>query len=250
MYTDFAGVYDRLMADVDYQGWAAFYQEMLTLMGVPEGGLVTECACGTGGLSQYLAAHYQLTGLDQSGAMLSIAAKKLREQGFQVPLIMQDMRRVKLHKPQDAILATCDGVNYLTGDRGLSQFLRSANQALKAGGALAFDLSSIHKLRHTLGDHTLTKAEGDIRYIWRNSWQEGKRRLAMHLSIFVRQPDGLWQLIEEEQTQRGYETDELIAALKDAQFHDIRVYGNRRLSPPHEDEARIHILCKKQRDLI
>ena len=45
MYTSFAEVYDRLMADVDYPTWAAFYAELLRARGV-ESGKICECACG------------------------------------------------------------------------------------------------------------------------------------------------------------------------------------------------------------
>ena len=248
MYGDFAAVYDRLMADVDYAGWAAFYWQLLEAAGILEGSLVCECACGTGGLSVHLAPRCRLTGVDLSEAMLSIAARKLREKGQQVPLIRQDMRRLRLHKPQDAILATCDGVNYLTGRRR-AQFFRAANGALRMGGALAFDLSTLHKLRHTLGSNVLSRRR-DIRYIWRNSWRERDRRLSLALSVFVRQPEGLWRLIEEEQAQRGYDVPELCEALRSAGFGDIRVYGDRRLAQPADDEARVHLLCVKQRNLI
>ena len=47
MYTAFASVYDRLMADVDYLAWARFYHELMERYGVPRG-KVCECACGTG----------------------------------------------------------------------------------------------------------------------------------------------------------------------------------------------------------
>ena len=33
MYTAFASVYDRLMADVDYQGWARFYHSLMERYG-------------------------------------------------------------------------------------------------------------------------------------------------------------------------------------------------------------------------
>ena len=36
MYTAFASVYDRLMADVDYLAWARFYHELMERYGVPD----------------------------------------------------------------------------------------------------------------------------------------------------------------------------------------------------------------------
>ena len=47
MYADFAQVYDRLMQDVDYTGWAVYYMSLLQKAGIEPGALITECACGT-----------------------------------------------------------------------------------------------------------------------------------------------------------------------------------------------------------
>ena len=219
MYGDFARVYDRLMRDVDYAGWAAYYASLLDMAGVPADGLVAECACGTG--------------------------SKLRAAGRQVPLIRQDMQRLRLHRPQDAVLCTCDGVNYLTGEKALGHFLAAAHAALKPGGALAFDVSSLHKLRTTLGDNTLTNTEGDVHYIWHNAWDERERLLRMRLYLYARQAGNAWALIEEEQVQRGYDEAALTRALQAAGFDDIRIFGDRHLNAPGPQEPRLHVLARK-----
>ena len=63
MYTDFASVYDRLMADVPYREWADYYAGLLKAGGVLNGPIV-ECACGTGSLTVELARRYpRITGV-------------------------------------------------------------------------------------------------------------------------------------------------------------------------------------------
>lgn len=245
MYADFALVYDSLMADVDYAAWADHYERLLARAGVPEGALVTECACGTGSLSQHLARRYRLTGLDISEEMLSVAALKLRSQGLQVPLVRQDMRRMRLMKPQDALLCTCDGVNYLLTPAALRQFLSAAHQALKPGGALCFDVSSHHKLSQRLRNNTFVKTDGGIRYIWQNSYDEGSRLLQLQLQIFLREEDGRFRLILEEQQQRAWTLQELQEALAAAGFQDIAAFGGRGLGAPQAEDQRIHLLCIK-----
>lgn len=249
MYSDFALVYDRLMADVDYAGWADFYCKLLDRAGVAPGAKIAECACGTGGLTLPLSQHYQITGVDSSQEMLSIAADKLRSAGRQVSLVRQDMRRLRLHSPQDAVLCTCDGLNYLSSPQGARRFFEAANRALKPGGALVFDISSLYKLRHVLGNRTLFKADGDIRYIWQNHWQERHRLLDLRLQIFVSEPDGRYRLIEEAQRQRGYELDALRDALSAVGFGGIRFFGDRHFDTIREDEQRIHALCIKEEEI-
>ena len=176
MYTGFAEVYDRLMSDVDYPAWAAFYTELLRSRGI-SGGTLCECACGTGGLTLPLQrAGWQVTGADLSQEMLEQAQRKAREEGLPVRFVCQDMRRLQLHHPVDAVLATCDGVNYLLKEKDLTAFLRSAWTALRPGGCLAFDVSTPRKLSKVLGDSLLAEDTPEITYLWQNHLRPGAGR--------------------------------------------------------------------------
>ncbi len=245
MYTDFAQVYDQLMAQVDYAAWAGHYAALLTLAEVPQGAPVTECGCGTGGLTQHLARRYQVTGVDISQEMLSLAAQKLRAQGLTVPLVKQDMRRLRPMKPQQAVLATCDAVNYLLTEKDLARFLAAARQGLAPGGALAFDVSTPHKLATTLGDNTLGRQEGQVHYIWQNAWDPGEGLSHMLLHLYAREEDGRYRLIREEQTQRAWSREALHSALLDAGFEAPRFYGGKALVVPAPLDARMHVLARK-----
>ncbi|MFR7852514.1 MAG: methyltransferase domain-containing protein [Christensenellales bacterium] len=73
MYGDFAGMYDPLMKDVDYDSWAEY---LLRFLGA-EKLRVTDCACGTGEITLRLArAGHIMTGVDISGDMLRIASER------------------------------------------------------------------------------------------------------------------------------------------------------------------------------
>lgn len=245
MYTAFATVYDRLMSDVPYQAWADFYHEMLSGMGIADGSRVVECACGTGGLTVPLARWYQMTGVDCSQDMLSRAALKARGAGRDIRFVHQDMRALQVHRPVDAVLCTCDGLNYLTEPGGAARFLAAARRALRPGGALAFDVSAAHKLRHTLGTGVRTLVEPDVCYIWRSRWQEEKRLLRMDLTVFSLRLDGAWDRIEETQEQRAFEQAELQAMLADAGFEEIAWRGDRRHAQPAADEPRLHACARR-----
>ena len=67
-----------------------------------------------------------------------------------MPFVQQDMRALNLHRPMDAVLATCDGVNYLLTEEDLLSFFRAAHRAIKPGGALIIDVSTPYKLQHVL----------------------------------------------------------------------------------------------------
>ena len=245
MYTAFASVYDRLMADVDYAAWAAFYRELLRLHGVNTGA-VCECACGTGSLTIPLGKHYDITGVDRSADMLAIAAGKARAKGLSIPFVQMDMRAFALHRPQDAVLCTCDGVNYLESEQEVSAFFNAANQALKPGGALIFDLSTPYKLKNVLGNHTHGEEAEDITYLWTNRLTPKPCRVDMRLVIFRQEADNRYSRITEEQSQYGYTPERLTALLEAADFTDVRVYGDRTLDAPKPKETRWHIAAAKK----
>lgn len=240
MYTAFAAVYDTLMRGVDYAGWADFYTSLLAERSVRSGAQVVECACGTGNLTLPLSFHYQMTGIDLSEDMLSVAIGKARDAGRSIRFVRQDMASLLLHKPQDAVIATCDGLNYLTTEKQAADFFVSAYRALKPGGALVFDLSSAYKLEHVLGDRFLTEDTDDLCYFWQNAWESARRRTHMRLDIFVKKENDLWQRITEEQIQQAWTTEELKPLMEKAGFADIRVYGDRRTDVSPREE-RLHI---------
>lgn len=245
MYSDFALVYDRLMHDVDYDAWAAHYRALLSLNGVKEGALVMEAACGTGSLTLRLAKRYQVLPSDASADMLSVAAGKAKAAGLRLTFLQQDMVRLSSHKKADALVCACDGVNYLLSKTALSSFFSSAFEVLKPGGVLAFDISTVDKLKRVLCSAPQVFRAEDVSYIWENAWQEKEKKLRLSLSVFTRQKDGAYLRIDEEQVQRGWEEEELLLALKKSGFTGIKFYGNFTLTKPRENAQRLHVTAIK-----
>lgn len=245
MYTAFASVYDRLMAGVDYSGWAGFYHTLMERYGIPRG-KVCECACGTGSLTIPLAAMgYQMTGVDLSADMLFEASQKARKAGAMIPFVKQDMRLLHLHRQMDAVLCTNDGLNYLKDERELSQFFQAAWAVIREGGGLFLDLSTPYKLRRVLGNHFIGDEDADIAYLWHNRYNEAQSYVDMNLAIFVRKEGETYQRIGEQQRQYAHEADLLIHLLYQCGFSDITLYGDRKLEDPSDKECRWFIAARK-----
>lgn len=244
MYTDFARVYDRLMRGVPYAAWAVHYLRLLRLIGVEGSDRILECACGTGNLTIPLTkAGLSVTAADQSGDMLALAMQKARAEGLQIPFVRMDMRNAQTPRRVSAVLATCDGVNYLTDEAKISSFFDSAYNCLKDGGALIFDVSTPHKLLESPENALIASNDADMPLIWRNTVRGDC--VDMALSIFVRCDDGRYDRIEERQVQRAWRRDEIKSLLAQAGFTDIRFYGNLRMSPPRKGDDRWHITARK-----
>lgn len=246
MYTSFSEVYDELMADVNYSAWAAFYRQLMAAYGIRDG-KVCECACGTGSLTLPLyKAGFHMTGVDLSQEMLWIASQKARNQGIAIPFVRQDMRKLHLHRPMDAVLATCDGVNYLLEDSDVLAFFQAAYQALRPGGGLFFDVSTPWKLQNLLGNRLICEDGDHITYVWQNSFSARTGIVDMHLCFFVREQDGRYRRLDEEQRQRAHSLQTLTTLLRQAGFDRIMVFGNGTMDPPRPEEQRWHLAAMRR----
>ncbi|MEA4899195.1 MAG: class I SAM-dependent methyltransferase [Christensenellaceae bacterium] len=237
---EFASVYDRLMDDVDYPGWASYYRR---IAGLKAGDAACECGCGTGSMTvEFHALGLAMIGADLSEGMLRVAADKARLRGAQIAFIRQDMCALQLHRGVDAVLAPCDGVNYLLTGARVCAFFDGAYRALKPHGALAFDVSTPGKLNRLTCAPCYEDRE-DISYFWVSEADGPLVRMA--LTFFARQGGGLYRRFDERQTQRAHTLPELIAALEAAGFEDIRAYGEQTYEPATEADGRWHLVAHK-----
>lgn len=245
-YGAFAQLYDQLMDDFDYPAWARYYIELIHGRRVQLKTLC-DCACGTGSLTvEFAAQGYRVTGVDISGEMLEIAAQKARKNGVQAMFVCQDMSKLKLPRPVDALVCGCDGVNYLLTDERVQDFFRSAHAAIKPGGVLAFDISSAYKLEKVLGNGFFGEERDDVAYLWSNRWDDQKQTVQMDLTFFSREESGLYRRFTENHVQRAHDPERLKEMLASCGFKDIEIYGDRTFAAPEADELRIHIAAVRE----
>ena len=246
MYDDFAGVYDALMDDYDYDAWSGYYLE---LMRGKDGQLpvrAVECACGTGSLTvRFAQSGVQMTGADLSASMLRRAEEKARKWGVGAAFIRQDMRKLALTRRVGVVLATCDGVNYLTSEADVRAFFRAAYQALLPGGRLCFDCSSRHKLETVMGDAFFGEERDGITVLWKNQLNRESHVLTMDVTFFVREDDGRYRRFREEHRQRAHSEEEIRLWLQAEGFEDVHAYGGMRTDAPNDEDIRIHYAAVK-----
>lgn len=246
IYGGFAGVYDRLMDDFDYEGWADYYLEAMAREGASPLKTVCDCACGTGSMSVALARRgLRVTGADISAEMLQVAAAKARAAAQKIMFVKQDMCALSLPRPVDAVVCACDGVNYLTSPSRVRAFFEAAREALKPGGIIAFDISSRYKLERVIGNAFFGEERDDVAYLWANRWDPEKRTVKMDVTFFIRNEDGLYRRVNETHVQRAHEAEEIAGALRDCGFRGIKIFGDRTFQAPAENEERIHFFATR-----
>lgn len=231
-----------MMHDVDYDAWTDYINVFLCAHGNIH--TILDCACGTGNITLRLANKgYTMTGVDLSEEMLMCAQEKARNMGLRIPFVRQDMRKLSLHKPVDAIICTCDGVNYLRGMGDLQAFLQAARQALKPGGLLLFDVSSAYKLEHILGNRQYFEDSEAYTYLWTNSYDRKKRDCELSLTVFAREGKQ-YTRYDELQYQHAFTQAEIETALASCGFSEIRAFAAFSEEIPQEDTERMQFVCR------
>lgn len=241
MYGEFASWYDTMMREADYGAWAGYVSSLLREHGAST---VLECACGTGNLSVRLAKEgFKLTATDLSDDMLMVHREKMRKAGLMYPVVREDMNDIRVHRPVDAVVAACDGVNYLLD--GPEAFFESAFQALKPGGVLLFDISSAHKLKALEGT-SFSDSDEDWAYIC-DCMSEGAGLLKLELTAFVREGK-LFRRFRESHVQRAYTAEEIQSALLKSTFSDVKYYDCFTCHAAAESSERLQFVAVKPKE--
>lgn len=210
-YTKFAEVYDTFMDNVPYEEWGCYIRQTLEEYGIRDG-LVLDLGCGTGGMTEQLAASgYDMIGVDGSAEMLESAMEKREESGHDILYLLQDMREFELYGTVRAVVSVCDCVNYMTEPEELLQVFQLVNTYLDPGGIFVFDFNTEYKYREILGSQTIAEDREDCSFIWDNYYDEAEKINEYELTLFIREDgsENLYRKYQEAHWQRAYTFTEI-----------------------------------------
>jgi cyclopropane fatty-acyl-phospholipid synthase-like methyltransferase len=234
-------IYDAL-GHHDYTAWGAYLAGLLKDKGVKPGGKLIDAACGTGGITLELAkAGYSVLGMDISQQMLTAAAAKSTKAGALITFVRQDIRAMRVHRPVDGIICSCDGVNYLLTTQDLTSFLTNARKSLSAGGVLLFDISSEEKLM-AMDGQLYGEETSDSAYLWTNSVSSRTKVITMDITLFIKQLD-YYRREHEVHRQRIWSTGEIEEALQKCGYQLNSMYGAFTREPPQAGCDRIQFVA-------
>ena len=242
-YTVLAEFYDQLTTDVPYQRWADYIEKQFARCKAPVHTIV-ELGCGTGTLAAILAQRgYQVTAVDLSPDMLSVAAEKC--EGLDVQLVCQDMSRLALPMQPDAVICCLDSLNYVTRPAQVQRTFQRVFSALKPGGLFLFDVKTPLALEGADGQVYIDENE-EVYCVWRGEYDKRRRICGYGIDLFALGEDGSWWRDGEYHEEYAYTMEELVRWLNDAGFSRIKQYGNLRLSAPKEEEERVFFTARKE----
>ena len=241
-YTGFAEVYDLFMDNIPYEEWGEYVKEY----GVDEG-LVLELGCGTGTMTEILAsAGYDMIGIDQSEEMLEEALEKKQESGHEILYLCQDMREFELYGTVRAMICICDSMNYILEEEEILGILTSAaHNYLDYGGLFIFDLNTEYKYRELLGEQTIAENREEGSFIWENYYDEESMINEYDLTLFVKEPSGLYRKEEENHFQRAYSLGTIRELVKRSGLNLLHIYDAFTHEPARKDSERVYVICQR-----
>ena len=247
-YGPLARRYDALTWDVDYGAWADYLEKHFARSGPVRS--VVDLACGTGSLTAMLARRgYALTGVDLSPDMLAAAADKCGALDPPPLLLCQDMSRLRLLEPADAVVCCLDSLNYVTRPDAVRRTFRRVLEALRPGGLFLFDIRTPEMLRGMDGQVCLDETE-DTYCVWRGDFSSKRNILTYEMDLFFDRGDGAWTRAGELHQEYAYQPAELARWLSEAGFEKIRQYGNLVFRAPKPEEDRVFFAARKQERVL
>ena len=246
-YTSFAAVYDTFMDNIPYEEWKSYLKELLKEYGVQDG-LVLDLGCGTGTMTELLAADgYDMIGVDNSEEMLEIAREKQIKSGHEILYLLQDMREFELYGTVGAVFSICDSLNYITEPEELKQVFRWVNNYLDPGGIFIFDFNTEYKYREVLGDQTIAESREDCSFIWDNYYYEEERINEYELSLFIREGDSeLYRKYQETHFQKAYDLETMKRLITQSGLEYITAYDAFTKEAPTRVSERIYVIARER----
>jgi SAM-dependent methyltransferase len=235
-FTSLARVYDRIMADIEYDEWVDFVLHSAARRGF-RGGAVLDLGCGTGnGALQMLQRGQSVQGLDGSKEMLAVAKAKLPG----VKLHLGSFETFRLPASFQLIYSLFDSLNNLLTPEAFHNMARRVHHHLLPGGLFIFDVNTPAGLRELWRGGVAEGWADDVYYRWENSY-DAKTGLAQ-VTAYCDTPDGAFTEVHHE---RGYDEVELRRLLGRAGFEAVEVLAHPDGGRAQPDSDRLWVLAER-----
>src|SRR5918992_2739653 len=229
-YEAFAPFYDAFTAASDYEKWTGHVLELATRLGL-RGKRLLDLACGTGkSFIPFLERGFEVTGCDQSEAMLAEAARKAPA----ATLVQADVRHLPAIGSFDLVTCFDDSLNYMLGEADLAAALGSVARNLAPAGIALFDLNTLLAYRTTFAQDSVVVRDGTV-FAWKGESSSSVPpdcRADALIHIFTPRAGGGYERVDVRHAQRHFRCDRVRTLIAQAGLECLGVHGV-------EDDARL-----------
>lgn len=243
-YSELAPYYDRFVG-ADYPAIAGFIDSALKKY-FPQASLVCDIGCGSGTLTlSLLEKGYDMIGIDGSTEMLMEAMNKRAglPGGERALFLCQQLPEFELYGTVDAIVSTLDTLNYLTEPEDLDRLFYWFRNYLNPGGILIFDINTLFKYQTLLDQHCEVYEENNVFLTWQSQFDG---TYCSHFLTFFTQTGNVYQRSDEEQLQRYYAPEKIMALLKRYGFRVLEIKDDYSTNTPGDETQRLTFIAKKE----
>lgn len=248
-YSSLAKVYDALNTGCDYSELSAYLANEIKSNEKSKTSLVLDLACGTGKLTLLLRDKgYDMTGVDLSGDMLSVAREVCFSKGItDVLWLCQNMTSFELFGTVDACVCCLDSLNYLLKLSDIKKCFSLIYNYLIPDGIFVFDINTPHRFKEVYGSNAYILEDNGSLCAWQNEYNDKTKLCRFYLSIFTENEDGTYERQDETQTEKCYSRKQIEKALIDTGFEILGVYGDLNHTPAKETDEKWYftVRCKK-----
>lgn len=241
-YNQFAYVYDELTENVEYKKRFEYIMTFFNDFGISSPAKVLDLACGTGNFSKLFSkAGFQVTGIDASTEMLTVAQSKC---GSEVEFLKGDMRSFELPVKYDACICCLDSINHLSSIEDVANAFRCVNNSLIKGGLFIFDVNTLYKHNQILSNHAFVFDCEKYFLAWDNEYiSDGEVKI--FLDIFVNNNSELYERYSESFIEKAYSCNALRTALE-PYFDVIGIFNDMSRNKPDSVSERLYFVCRSK----
>lgn len=235
-FTALAGVYDRIMEDVEYDDWAAYILELARQRGW-RGGRLLDVGCGTGNATKPMVeAGLEVVGLDRSESMLAVARAKIPDATF----VNADMTDFEIDSSFSLAFSVFDALNNLLDEADFGRALARVHAHLSSGGLFIFDVNTSVGLRDLWDGGRVEGWVDEVYYRWVHTFDEASG--LAQVEAYCETPDGAFTEVH---TERPYDPPQLERLLKGAGFVDIEALSYPSGLAAPKAAARVWMVARK-----
>lgn len=235
-YKVIALIYDHLMAEIDYDSWTLYINEIKKKNKIKSGATL-EIACGSGKIAELLMnSDEHLYVGDKSLSMLkNIKSKNL-------PKICFDMTFLPFKNQFSFIYSTFDSVNYILEKKQLKLFFKAIDKILAPKGCFTFDVSlenNSYKVIEELNREGVYQG-----YYYRQQSNFNKTKKIHENNFLIISPDG--EHYEEIHLQKIYGFNDYFSALENTNLYVSNCYNAFTFDDAEPSDERAQFVIKKR----
>lgn len=250
IYQRFAKVYSQSHYPEFSKAILNLIPGLLEQYNLPAKGKLLDLACGEGTFLEGMSLNgWQVTGLDQSAAMLKLAEKRLKSTGRPYTLLHSDMRDLSLENEFDLVTCWFDSLNYLLEAGDIEQVFSRVFRALKPNGGFLFDMNTLYGLfvRWQQQPMYISQEKEDVLEIHIPSCDYELGQASLRIILFLKEAQSnSWERWEEIHTQKAYPMDFLQSTLEKCGFRVLARLANlAERTPAVSTSGRVWFIAQK-----